>query len=407
MQLKRNFSDYDEVDFAGDEFFQEWVLRPTTHSVEFWKDFLAQHPEKKEITDKAIAIIRSVQFKEEWPEKDVVENSLNKALQQINILSDKQLKVISFRLRHWWAAAAILLLIATGTYLLITQSAPQGTFQTAEEISHHDFLPGGNKAILTLSDGTKIVLDSVQNGFLSKQGNAKIIKIESGKVAYRKESEVSSGKIEYNTVATPRGGQYQLELADGSKVWLNTTSSITFPSIFAGNDRQVKITGEVYFEVAHDPAKPFRVSVNGIQIEVLGTHFDVNAYGDDNDIKTSLLEGSVKVEKGGQSVLLKPGEQVLVKNGDHHLSVKKGVDMDEVIAWKNGFFSFRHSCIEDITKQLSRWYDIEVAYADEIRNQEFTGKIDRTLKLSQVLKILEKTGVRYKIEEGRKITILP
>lgn len=405
MQGNKNYSGFSELDFAEDEYFQEWVLRQASDNKKFWDKFVAANPDKQEAIDKAIAIIRSIWFKEEWPQDEVVERSLGKSLDSINKRYGSRHKVVP--MRRWWAAAAILLLLAAGSYFLINQNGHQSVHQVTEKSPEQDFAPGGNKAVLTLADGSTIILDSVQNGLLSKQGNANVIKLQNGKVAYQKERDVHNGKIEYNTISTPRGGQYQLELADGSKVWLNAASSITFPSTFTGNERQVKITGEAYFEVAHNSKMPFRVSVIDIQVKVLGTHFNINAYLDDNDIKTTLLEGSVKVDKGVKSVIIKPGEQVVIKNGDNKLSVKEGVDLGEVIAWKNGFFSFRHSCIKDITKQLSRWYDIQVVYDDDIENQEFTGKIDRTLKLSEVLRILEKTGVRFKIEEGRKLTILP
>jgi ferric-dicitrate binding protein FerR (iron transport regulator) len=260
----------------------------------------------------------------------------------------------------------------------------------------NDILPGGNKALLTLADGSTIILDSAQNGTLSNQGNIKIIKLDDGQLAYDKSAVSGSTEVLYNTISTPKGGQYQLTLSDGSKVWLNAASSLRFPATFSGNERKVELTGEGYFEVAHNPSKPFIVTKNNVEIKVLGTHFNVNAYDDEDVIKTTLLEGSVKVTKGNKSTLITPGEQAIVSNSStttFSINVKKDVDLDEAIAWKNGKFIFQDADIKSIMRQLEHWYDVSVIYDDkEVTNEEFVGSISRNVNISQILQMLEKTG---------------
>jgi ferric-dicitrate binding protein FerR (iron transport regulator) len=209
--------------------------------------------------------------------------------------------------------------------------------------------------------------------------------------------------ISYNTLSTPRGGQYQLVLPDGSKVWLNASSSIHFPTAFAGHERNVELTGEAYFEIAKNKQKPFHVNVNGMQVEVLGTHFNVNAYGDEGAIKTSLLEGSVKIKKGNISGLLKPGQQGVLKKNSTDLEIKNA-DMNEAIAWKNGLFEFDGADIKSIMREIGRWYDVDVVYAGKVPDRRFEGKISRDAQLSDVLKILALSNVKFSVE-GKKIIV--
>src|SRR6185312_1588485 len=195
-------------------------------------------------------------------------------------------------------------------------------------------------------------------------------------------------------------------LSDGSKVWLNAESAITFPTAFTGNERKVTIKGEAYFEVAHDASKPFQVTVNGMQVQVLGTHFNINAYEDDDYIKTTLLQGSVKVTKGNESVLIAPGEQAKVNNASGDIKIKKDVDLDEAVAWKNGFFYFSHADLQTVLRQFSRWYDVDVEYEGVLPKRLFEGKIQRSLNLSEALRILETNDVHFKIM-GKKIEVTP
>jgi ferric-dicitrate binding protein FerR (iron transport regulator) len=268
-----------------------------------------------------------------------------------------------------------------------------------------DIQPGGNKALLTLADGSTIILDSAQNGALSTQGNIRIIKLDDGQLTYNRSGARSSSKVLYNTISTPNGGQYQLTLADGSQVWLNAASSIRFPASFTGKERRVEITGEAYFEVAKDPSMPFIVSVDDVEVQVLGTHFNVMAYKDEPKLETTLLEGSVKFVKDNNSAMLKPGQQLQLTQKEQ-FKVVSGIDLTKVVAWKNGLFDFNGSDFETIARKLSRWYNVEVVYNKKI-DDLFYAEIPRNTKLSDVLKALELTGkINFEIE-GSKIIVLP
>ena len=304
-------------------------------------------------------------------------------------------------------AASVLVVVALGvSYLLITRKENKEiTRNLSQTILKNDIAPGGNKAILTLANGSTIVLDSAQNGTISQQGNAKVVKLDNGKLIYEKDENANDVAVQYNTITTPRGGQYQLVLADGSKVWLNAASSITFPTAFSGPKREVQITGEAYFEVAHNAKMPFHVKVNHVDVAVLGTHFNINAYNDEGVIKTTLLEGSVKVSDENKSAMIVPGEQALVTDKTDKIDIKKNIDLDEVVAWKNGKFMFQDADIQTIMRQLERWYNITVSYEQNISNEEFEGVISRNVNISQILGMLEKTGaVKFEID-GKNIIV--
>jgi ferric-dicitrate binding protein FerR (iron transport regulator) len=210
----------------------------------------------------------------------------------------------------------------------------------------------------------------------------------------------------YNTISTPKGGQYQVTLSDGSKVWLNAASSLRFPATFSGKERKVELTGEGYFEVAHNKKMPFHVTVNDLDVEVLGTHFNINAYADESAIKTTLLEGSVKVVKGNETKIIEPGEQASVTTSEDEINVKQQVDLEQVVAWKNGIFQFERADIESVMRQISRWYDIDVDYHGRV-SEHFGGTISRDVNISDVLKMLEMTGgVNFKID-GKKVIVMP
>ena len=282
---------------------------------------------------------------------------------------------------------------------------PVNPSQVSSKQYKTDIQPGGNKALLTLADGSTIILDSAQNGALSTQGNIRIIKLDDGQLAYNRYGARSSSKVLYNTISTPKGGQYELTLADGSKVWLNAASSIRFPASFTGKERRVKITGEVYFEVAKNQSMPFIVSVDDAEIQVLGTHFNVMAYKDESALETTLLEGSVKFVKDNNASMLKPGQQLqLTEKGQ--FKVVSGVDLEKVVAWKNGFFDFEGLNFETIARKLSRWYNVEVVYNKKI-DDLFYAQIPRNTKLSVVLKALELTDKIHFEIEGSKVIVLP
>lgn len=266
-----------------------------------------------------------------------------------------------------------------------------------------DVAPGGDKAILTLADGSTVVLDDAQNGTLAQQGSSKVIKL-GGKLVYDPANK-NSKEIVYNTITTPNGGQYQLELPDGSLVWLNATSSIHFPTSFAGKERRVEITGEAYFEIAKNRVMPFIVTVNNAEVQVLGTHFNVNAYNDEENVKTTLLEGSVKFVSGDNINMLKPGQQSQLTNNGL-IKLVSNVDVEEVVAWKNGMFDFENAGIETVMRQLARWYDVEIEYNGKT-DDLFIAEMRRNIKLSDALKALELTGkVKFDIQ-GKKIIVMP
>lgn len=302
------------------------------------------------------------------------------------------------------AAASIILAIAFGSYLLFHRPVQQSMLTTKQDIA-----PGSNKATLTLTDGRTIVLTNARNGKLVEQGRMTVTKTSEGAIAYNEDSAHASqapAAMVYNTLTTPRGGKYDLTLADGTKVWLDAASSITYPVAFAGHDRSVTITGQAYFEVAHNATQPFRVSANNQVIEVLGTHFNVNAYADEPVVKTTLLEGSVKISHDKATALLKPGEQAVVRPASSGIIVNT-VDTEEATSWKNGYFFFDHEGIESVMRKVSRWYDLDIIFP---KNQQITenylGSITRYDNVSKVLAMLEFTGkVRFKLE-GKQITVL-
>ena len=312
-------------------------------------------------------------------------------------------RVIS--LRKIAVAATVIGLLLLSTILLYTKNTSKETAKTgaSEQRFRNDISPGGNKATLTLADGSNIVLDDAQNGTLAQQGSSKVIKV-GGKLLYDPTNK-NSKEIVYNTISTPNGGQYQLELPDGSLVWLNATSSIHFPTSFVGKERRVEVTGEAYFEVAKNRDMPFIVNVNGAEVQVLGTHFNINAYSDEDNVKTTLLEGSVKFVSGANINMLRPGQQSQLTS-DGLTKVVSNVDVDEVVAWKNGMFDFENAGIETVMRQLSRWYDVEIEYKGKM-DDLFIAEMHRNIKLSDALKALELTGkVRFEIL-GKKIIVMP
>ncbi|MGN6508052.1 MAG: FecR family protein [Chitinophaga sp.] len=309
---------------------------------------------------------------------------------------------------RWWrmsaAAAAVLLLLAAGAFWLSRQRVREQPQQAQVLTAPMQLaVPGGNKAVLTLGDGTVIALDSSGNGVLAQQGNVKVVKLANGQLAYEPLGQASD-EILFNTMRTPRGGEYRRTLPDGSRVWLNAASSITYPTAFRGGTREVAITGEAYFEVAKQAGMPFRVKTGEMVVEVLGTHFNVNAYTEEKTIKTTLLEGAVKVRAGGREALLKPRQQAGLRE-DGLLSVKDDVNVEEVVAWKNGFFQFHDADMQAVMRQLEKWYDVKAIYEGEVPERSFGGAIQRSLPLEEVLKILGQNGVRFRLE-GRNIYVM-
>lgn len=314
-----------------------------------------------------------------------------------------KLKVIRLN-RYKWAAAAAFIITGSIAIFLLYNTKPKQTVSVAAiktELQKNDIAPGQKGAILTLSNGKTIILDSAHNGALADEGSANIVK-NNGEIVYSNQGK--SAEIIFNTMTTPKGRQYNLVLADGSKVWLNASSSITFPTNFSGNDRTVSITGEAYFEIAHNEKKPFIVQKGEVAVQVYGTHFNMNAYDDESAIHVTLLEGSVKVTKGNASNFIKPGQQAQVQRGN--VRVINNVDLEDVMAWKNGLFHFEGTDIESLMRQLGRWYDIDIVYNKKV-NDLFYAEIPRNTMLSNALKALELTGKVHFNVQGKKVFIAP
>lgn len=302
--------------------------------------------------------------------------------------------------RWWWAAAVLIGSLFSVLYWYNPRSEMEKEAITANAV---DIGPGGNKATLTVDDGTSIALDETEN-LVTVSGNA--ITYADGAVVEPSGKEQSMATLRYHTLTVPNGGEYQVVLDDGTKVWLNAASSLRFPQQFIGKDRVVELVGEAYFEVASDRSKPFKVKSRGQVLEVLGTHFNVNAYRDEQVVRTTLLEGAVRVSADYtmEHVLLKPGQQSLVNPGKSGIVVSQ-VDKDVALAWQKGYFLFDDTDLESIMKQVERWYDVEVVYASRPSNKTFLGMVSRSRNISAVLYALEQVGnVRFRID-GKKVTV--
>ncbi len=336
------------------------------------------------------------------------------------------------------AAAVLFLVMAGSAWFFFSRHENKGNLIVITEADKKDITPGSNKALLTLGDGTTIALDTVQTGLLALQGQTRIIKQNTAQLIYNSlATSERAGEVLYNRVTTPHGGQFQLVLPDGTKVWLNAGSSLYFPATFSASKRMVQLTGEAYFEVAkvndsRGHRIPFAVSipsstagVGGGRVEVLGTHFNVNAYDDEKDAKVTLLEGKVRVvkESGGKKyevggkkkeVMLKPGEQAVMSQTNSPLTIHHSPNIDQVMAWKNGYFRFKETGIRELMRQVERWYNVEVEYRTDRTDQYYTGVVSRSQNISALLKTLELTGtVHFQIdnnpEKGKqgKIIVLP
>ncbi|MBE9462144.1 FecR family protein [Dyadobacter subterraneus] len=346
-----------------------------------------------------------------------IEGRINKIEQEqvFDYENDQQASVVSL----WWyfrrfAVAAVLVLIGIGSYYTVLRKSKQSK-NIASQTLATDAAPGGNKAMLTLADGSVINLNEAGEGQIASQSGININKVTDGQLVYGKHLEDGGGIDNkagiYNQITTPKAGQYQISLSDGTKVWLNSLSSIRFPAVFSADERKVEITGEVYFEVAkvslNKKRVPFRVVSNNQIIEVIGTHFNVNSYRDESVVKTTLLEGSVKVSTIAngkislEAVKLKPGEQSIVKPKQAAIAVEK-VDTESAVAWQKGYFKFKDTNIEEVMRQLSRWYDLDVVYIGPLPQDQFTGYVSKKVAISSVLNILQEGGgVRFNVKDKK------
>lgn len=301
------------------------------------------------------------------------------------------------------AAASVLLILSAGGYFLTRKPLPRQIAQNKP----HEILPGTNQATLTLANGQKIALTKSLSGKLAQQGNTTINMSSGGEITYTQKDAAKPkvAEIAYNTLTTKRKEQFPLVLADGTKVWLNSSSSITYPVTFNGKERRVSITGEAYFEVVHNAARPFRIAVSGQTIEDIGTEFNINAYDDEPVIKTTLINGSARVTKGTRKTILKPGQVAITKSQQDDIQVKDA-NVEEAAAWKNGQTLFEDEDIQTIMRQVSRWYDVDVVYEGKIPNRRFEGGISRKSNLSSLLKVLELNKIHFTVED-HKIIIKP
>jgi transmembrane sensor len=299
-----------------------------------------------------------------------------------------------------WAAASVLILVAFASLFYLTRKFPatNETVVTGQATFSDTVVPGGNKAMLVLGDGTKVLLDTADNGVIA---DTRFTKLDDGQLACSPIGE--KNPINYNTLTTPRGGQYSITLADGTRVWLNSASSLRFPDAFSMDKRIVELTGEGYFEVDKNKTKPFKVKVGDVEVQVLGTHFNIMAYKDEASINTTLLEGSVRISRQNDVVELKPGQEAQTDQYGK-IGINKNANIEQAIAWKNGIFNFSGSNIESTMRQIARWYDIEVVYEDEI-GEHFNGSIVRNSSIEKVLKMLEHTGVVHFTLKGRKVFV--
>ncbi|HRN56273.1 MAG TPA: FecR domain-containing protein [Agriterribacter sp.] len=299
-------------------------------------------------------------------------------------------------------AASVVLLAGLSSYFLFfnkKQLQPRETVQVT--LSGDIAAPETNRAMITLANGQKIYLDSAANGSLMMQGAVELVKLADGKIAYEA-TGVSSGRLSYNTLLNPRGSKViDITLADGSRVWLNAGSSLTYPVAFTGNERSVSVEGEAYFEVAHNALKPFIVNKGKTIVKVLGTRFNVNAYDDEADIRITLLQGAIRVTNDQQAATVKPGEQAIVKADK--IAMADAVNLEQVMSWKEGYFRMKGTDLASLMRQIARWYDVEVVYKKEVPQARFGGLINRGVSLSDVLKALEQYGIYSRLDNGRVI----
>ena len=321
-------------------------------------------------------------------------------------------RYIKLKRVRWSIAAASVLLILSASSIFLLNNRPTASTQT-ELLKENDIAPGTNKAILTLSNGKKISLTDAHSGTVAEQANTQVNKAQNGQIVYIINNKNTTSNLTltgkgdetgFNTIETPRGGQTSVTLSDGSVAYLDAASSIKFPVAFAGNERKVMITGQVYFEVVHKTDQPFRVVIKDEIIEDIGTHFNINAYDDEHDVTTTLTEGKIKLTKNDQSKLLNPGQQASVAEKSTIIRVSNA-DIEQNLAWKNGYFRFNQERIEPIMRKLSRWYNIDVEFKGPLPDDEFSGTISRFKNISAVFKALEYyQTVHFKVE-GRRVIV--
>lgn len=319
------------------------------------------------------------------------------------LLAHTEIEKKTYRLWRRITVAAMLVFITSICFYLYHTSTDTHKLAVKPH-KENRITPGGNKAILTLSNGKRISLTDAKNGLVGLQSGLKIVKKANGQLIFHADQENQEDHNAFNTIETPFGGQYQIILSDGTKVWLNAATTLRFPSNFSGlKERRLLLNGEAYFEVAHNPNAAFIVSTNNQEIKVFGTHFNVMNYKDEGYTKTTLLEGSVQLSSGGITGMLMPGQQGYLPSQETKFNIAP-VNIAEVTAWKDGLFIFNNTDMYTLMRQISRWYNIEVIYEPNVKNDVFFGEIERKAELNEVLKILEVGGLHFKLK-GRKLTV--
>jgi transmembrane sensor len=399
---------FQEIEYIREliaKFLTNEINEPEHDSLQKW---INASPANKVMFDEWTASDLLLQDLRVWVEEREGKDAIWQSIQQKRQSDQSQQGGSVITLFRVGVAAAFLVAIGLIIFWMQTRKETKPAIVQETQPTQNDVAPGGFKARLTLSDGRTVLLDSAGTGKLAEQGNMAVMN-KDGQLAYQ-QSTGHTKEIIYNTLSTGRGEIYSLSLSDGSRVWLNSASSIKYPVAFTGKERGVEITGEAYFEIAHDATKPFKVLAGGMETEVLGTKFNINSYSDEATLRTTLLEGSVRVvkrETGKEnSVILKPGQQA-VFGPNSPLTINHSPDLEEVMAWKNGKFVFNDVAIEEVMRQLERWYDVEIIYGDNMKNRSFhiNGQISRYSNASKTLEMLAATGwLHFKIE-GKKITV--
>lgn len=386
-------------DFLLDDSFLRYCMGTREEDIRYWEKWITENPEKHSAFDRARRTFDVVNGQQ--GRLDVEVNKFRSLLQD----HIDQSTTINNKVRHlyrWRVAAAVFLLIAGGAaWYQFGYRHTRST--TAVPMAQQDVLPGTSKARLLLGDGTAVSLDAIPGNGLEEKDGTRINK-DSGKLVYNVAGN-SGNEVTFNTLSTPRGGDYQLVLPDGTKVWLNAASSLRFPTKFTGSDRTVYLTGEAYFDVAQSAGHPFQVQLkNGLKVAVLGTAFNIMAYDDENVVNTTLVTGKIKVaQTNGSSVLLSPSQQAVLPKGSQQFEVSEA-DINKTIAWKTGMFEFDDDDITTVMRQLARWYDVNVKFNGPVPDKHYTGSIRKQSTLSQALHILKTAGIQYTIA-GKEIIV--
>ena len=376
--------------------FLNYCFKRNEDDVRHWEDWLMQNPRERQQFDD---LKRMLLMMGEDSRHRVVRDNFAKLEERIAGVTPLETPGKSKLWKNWSIAAAAVFLIFGAVWFSFHTSVLPGAGPKVEDIG-----PGGNKATLILANGQRLDLSEAGNGAIASQSGIRILKTADGQIIYEAaEWSGETSSTQFNTIETPIGGQYQVNLSDGTKVWLNAGSSLRYPLKFSKNERRVELTGEGYFEVAQNKSAPFRVSNPKQVVEVLGTHFNIMAYPDEKFLKTTLLEGAVRIRQSGTETLLEPGQQAQLFNGE--IKVSRDIDLEDVVAWKNGYFRFNES-LESIMNKVSRWYGVQVIYQTSIDpNLSYSGKISRKKNISVILKsIAFDSDLHFRVE-GNKVYV--